>query len=170
MEESKKKSLKWLWIVIAVAVVVALGVWCIVNAINNPKINMVPIKNDQGEVIGENPVEVETVRNILNFNTTFVLFAIAFVVLGAGYLLGGINIKGVTLGTAGVFLVAILVGYLCTLVPANAGVFSGFHLIYQYYNNCLKCFYHKDFEPFLQHFSCFYFLFLQNQQAHKLCG
>ena len=87
---------------------------------------MTPIKDANGNVIGEKPAE--TVSNILNFSNTFVLFVIAFVVIGVGYLLGGINIKGVTLGTAGVFLVAILVGYLCTLVPANAGVLSGFHL------------------------------------------
>ncbi|MBQ2740083.1 MAG: permease [Clostridia bacterium] len=87
---------------------------------------MTPVKDESGNTIGEKPVE--TVSNILNFSNTFVLFVIAFVVIGFGYLLGGINVKGVTLGTAGVFLVAILVGYLCTLVPENAGVFSGFHL------------------------------------------
>ncbi len=124
MENSKKKSLKWLWIVLAVVVVVALGVWCVLNAINNPK--MKPVKDKDGFIIGEKPVE--TVSNILNFGSTFVLFAIAFVVLGVGYLLGGVNVKGITLGTAGVFLIAILVGYLCTLVPENAGVFSGLHL------------------------------------------
>ena len=122
--EKSKKSLKWLWIVLAVVVVAALATWCILSAIYNP--NMTPIKDENGNIIGEKPVE--TVSNILNFSNTFVLFVIAFVVIGVGYLLGGINIKGVTLGTAGVFLVAILVGYLCTLVPENAGVFSGFHL------------------------------------------
>ena len=125
MENKKtKKSLKWLWIVLAVVVVAALATWCILSAIYTP--NMTPIKDENGNIIGEKPVE--TVSNILNFSNTFVLFVIAFVVIGVGYLLGGINIKGVTLGTAGVFLVAILVGYLCTLVPENAGVFSGFHL------------------------------------------
>ena len=122
--EKSKKSLKWLWIVIALVVVAALAVWCILSAIYNP--NMTPVKDESGNTIGEKPVE--TVSNILNFSNTFVLFVIAFVVIGFGYLLGGINVKGVTLGTAGVFLVAILVGYLCTLVPENAGVFSGFHL------------------------------------------
>lgn len=122
--EKSKKSLKWLWIVIALVVVAALAVWCILSAIYNP--NMTPVKDESGNTIGEKPVE--TVSNILNFSSTFVLFVIAFVVIGLGYLLGGINIKGVTLGTAGVFLMAILVGYLCTFVPENAGVFSGFHL------------------------------------------
>lgn len=114
MENEKKKSLKWLWIVIALVAVAGLAVWCILSAIYNPN-----IKN--GET-------VEGASNIFNFGSTFVLFTIAFVVIAVGYLLGGINIKGVSLGTAGVFLIAILVGFLCTLIPSEAGVFSGFHL------------------------------------------
>ncbi len=110
MQNPEKKSRKWLWVTIAVAVVAALVAWCVVNAVVAPK---------EGK---------DGVANILNFNGTFVLFTIVFLVLGAGYLLGGVTIKGVSLGTAGVFLVAILVGYLCTLVPENAGIFSGFHL------------------------------------------
>ncbi len=116
---NNKKSLKWLWIAIAAVVVVALAAWCIFSAINNPK---------SETVLGQTVVLKDGAENVLNFNSTFVLFAIAFLVIGVGYLLGGINVKGVTLGTAGVFLVAILVGYLCTIVPENAGVFSSFHL------------------------------------------
>ena len=110
MENSNKKSLKWLWILIAVLAVAGIAVWCIISAIYFPE-------------AGKDGAE-----NILNFNNTFVLFAIAFIVIALGYLLGAIQIKGVSLGTAGVFLVAILVGYLCTLVPENSGIFSGFHL------------------------------------------
>ena len=124
MEKTKKRSLTWLWIVLAVVVVAGLATWCILSAIYNPNIEL--IKDESGNIINEKPVE--TVSNILNFSNTFVLFTIAFVVIGLGYLLGGINIKGVTLGTAGVFLVAILVGCICAFVPENAGVFSGFHL------------------------------------------
>ncbi len=113
-QQQKKKSLKWLWITIALVVVAALTVWCVLSAINKPKIK------DDTTVVGAS--------NVWNFNSTFVVFTIAFVVLAAGYLLGGINIKGVSLGTAGVFLIAILVGFLCTLIPENSGVFSGFHL------------------------------------------
>ena len=119
MENSNKKNLKWLWIAIAAVAVVALAVWCIVSAVNNPK---------SETILGQTVVLKDGAENVLNFNSTFVLFAIAFLVIGVGYLLGGVNIKGVTLGTAGVFLVAILVGYLCTIVPEDAGVFSGFHL------------------------------------------
>ena len=114
MDNQKKKSLKWLWILIAIAVVVGITVWCIVSAVNNPKTVLgVTVK--------------EGIENVLNFSSTFALFTIAFIVLALGYLLGSINIKGVSLGTAGVFLVAILVGYLCTLIPSE-GLFKQFHL------------------------------------------
>ena len=119
MENSNKKSLKWLWIALSILAVVGITVWCIVSAINNPK---------STSILGQTTILKEGAENVFNFNKTFVLFVIAFVVLGLGYLLGGVNVKGITLGTAGVFLVAILVGYLCTLVPENAGVFKEFHL------------------------------------------
>ena len=118
-ENKPKKSLKWLWITIALVVVAGLAAWCICSAIFNPK---------SETVLGVTVVIKEGAANVLNFNGTFVLFVIAFFVLAVGYLLGGIDIKGVSLGTAGVFLIAILVGYLCTLVPENAGIFSGFRL------------------------------------------
>ena len=119
MEKSNKKSLKWLWIAVAILAVVAIAVWCVISAINNPK---------STTVLGQTTVLKDGAENVFNFNKTFVLFVIAFAVLGLGYLLGGINVNGITLGTAGVFLVAILVGYLCTLVPEGAGVFKEFHL------------------------------------------
>ena len=70
MEGSNKKSLKWLWIVIAAVVVAALAVWCIVCAINHPK--------SSTTIFGEVIVEKEGVENVLNFNKTFALFTIAF--------------------------------------------------------------------------------------------
>lgn len=119
MENSKKKSLKWLWITLAIVAVVAVGAWCAYCAIVKPE----TFANELGETVSKFSVE-----NVLNFGSTFALFMIVFLVLVLGYLLGGINIKGISLGTAGVFLVAILVGYLCTLVPSNVPVFSQFHL------------------------------------------
>ncbi|MBR2321356.1 MAG: hypothetical protein IKA57_04395, partial [Clostridia bacterium] len=113
-EKKKKKSLKWLWITLALVIVAGVGVWCSLSAIFNPNI--------------KDGKEVEGVKNVFNFGSTFVLFTITFIVMALGYLLGGINIKGISLGTAGVFLIAILVGFLCTLIPENAGLFSGFHL------------------------------------------
>ncbi len=94
MEKINKKSLKWLWIAIAIVAVVAVGVWCIVCAAN---------ENAKG------------VESTFKFSSTFAMFTLLFLILGLGYLLGAINIKGVSLGTAGVFLVAILFGWLCTL-------------------------------------------------------
>ncbi len=110
MENQNKKNLKWLWIAIACVLVVGVTIWCVINAINNPA---------NGKVGAE---------SVLNFSNTFVLFVISFLVLAVGYLLGAISIKGITLGTAGVFLVAILVGFLCTLIPKDAVLFKAFHL------------------------------------------
>ena len=59
MENSKKKSLKWLWIVLAVVVVAALGVWCALNAVNNPKIK--PIKDENGVTI-----EIRTAEKLIH--------------------------------------------------------------------------------------------------------
>ena len=113
MENQNKKSKKWLFIGIAIAVVVLVAVWCTVNAILNPK-----------TVAGV--VTKEGVVNVFNFSTTFTLFVVAFLIIALGYLIGGIDIKGVTLGTAGVFLIAILFGFLCTLVPENVPLLNAF--------------------------------------------
>ncbi|MBQ8428724.1 MAG: permease [Clostridia bacterium] len=56
------------------------------------------------------------------------MFALAFAILALGYLLGGITIKGVSLGTAGVFLVAILFGWLCTLDFGDVPLLGAFHM------------------------------------------
>ena len=103
MENQKKKSLKWLWIVIAVIAVAAIGVWCGFNA----------SKSEKG---------VSSVFGLPALLTGL------FVVTALGYMLGRITIKGVNLGTAGVFLVAILFGYLCTLIPSDLPVISALRL------------------------------------------
>lgn len=103
MENQNKKSLKWLWIALAIVVVAGVGVWCGVNASVNEKGTL----------------------NVFGLST---LLTSIFVVVALGYLLGRITIKGVNLGTAGVFLVAILFGYLCTLIPENLPVLGAFHL------------------------------------------
>jgi len=89
MENSNKKSLKGLWIAIAIVVVVALVAWLVHNA----------NQSDKG---------VDSV-----FKISALLFGI-FVITALGYLLGRVTIKGVSLGTAGVFLVAILFGFVCS--------------------------------------------------------
>ncbi len=103
--ENKKKSLKWLWIVIALVAVIAIGVWCAIWAVKG-----------------------KGLEGTFKFSSTFVMFALAFIILAFGYLLGGINIKGVSLGTAGVFLVAILFGWLCTLDFGNVPLLGAFHM------------------------------------------
>ncbi|MBE5750222.1 MAG: permease [Clostridiales bacterium] len=102
--EKEKKSLKWLWIAIALVVVAAIGVWCGINA----KIFV----NDK------------TGNTELNVFGIPALLTGIFIVTALGYLLGRITIKGVNLGTAGVFLVAILFGYLCTLIPQDLPILS----------------------------------------------
>lgn len=105
MENQKKKSLKWLWITIALVVVAAIGVWCGVKA-----------------------AKADGVGEVFKFSSTFVMFALMFVILALGYLLGGVTIKGVSLGTAGVFLVAILFGWLCTLNFGDVPLLGSFHM------------------------------------------
>ncbi len=103
--ENNKKSRKLLWLVIGIAVVVLIGVWCGVWA-----------------------SKAKGVEGVFKFSSTFVMFALMFLILGLGYLLGGINIKGVSLGTAGVFLVAILFGWLCTLDFGDVPLLGAFHM------------------------------------------
>ena len=103
MENQNKKSLKWLWIAIALVVVAGIGVWCGINASKSEK--------------GVNSV----------FSISSLLFGL-FVVTVLGYMLGRITIKGVSLGTAGVFLVAILFGYVCTLIPAKLPILGSLNL------------------------------------------
>ena len=51
-------------------------------------------------------------------DSMFSLIFIAFAIGAVGYLIGGISIKGVSLGTAGVLLVALLYGILVNYVPS----------------------------------------------------
>ena len=105
MENENKKSLKWLWIVIALVAVVAVGVWCGISA-----------------------ASAKGVASTFKFSSTFVMFTLIFLILSLGYLLGGITIKGVSLGTAGVFLVAILLGWLCTLDFKDVPLLGSFYM------------------------------------------
>lgn len=54
-------------------------------------------------------------NDIFSLGTTSVVLMGAFLICLVGYAIGSIKIKGVCLGTAGVFLVALLMGYLFTL-------------------------------------------------------
>ena len=116
MENQKKKSLKWLWITIALVIVGLLVAWCVVASGWGKD-----VKDKWGEVTGQQ----YGIANILNISAFFVTL---FVIVALGYLLGRITIKGVNLGTAGVFLMAILIGFLCTLIPEDLPIIGSFHL------------------------------------------
>ena len=102
-KDMQKKSLKWLWIAIALVVVAAVGAWVIYNGATGEK----------------------GVGGVFSIST---LLASLFLIAALGYMLGRITIKGVSLGTAGVFLVAILFGFLCTLIPSEWAILGAFHL------------------------------------------
>lgn len=102
-KKESKKSLKWLWITLVVVIVGAIFAWCGYNA----------TKSEKG---------VDSV-----FGISALLFGI-FVITALGYLLGKIGIKGVSLGTAGVFLVAIAFGVLCTYIPEDMPILGVLHL------------------------------------------
>ena len=107
-ETKQKKSLKWLWIVIALVVVAGIIAWCTIYA-STP--------DENGKEPGLSKV----------YSWSSLLLGI-FIITVLGYLLGRVTIKGVSLGTAGVFLVAILFGVLFSLdaikdIPLIKGFF-----------------------------------------------
>jgi len=55
------------------------------------------------------------ISNLLPFSSTATVFITVFLICFIGYAIGAIKVKGLQLGTAGVFLFALLFGYLCTL-------------------------------------------------------
>lgn len=102
----KKKNLKWLWLTIAFVIVAGVVAWCVYSAVTGI----------------EGGIAASKIYSISG------LLAGVFIVTALGYLLGRITVKGVSLGTAGVFLIAILFGFLCTLIPADFPVFGALHL------------------------------------------
>ncbi len=86
---------------------------------------------------------MEFIAKLINPGSAAVVLLGAFFITFLGYALGRITIKGVSLGTAGVFLVALLFGYLFTLpglaeIPvldkffienASAGVMKNYNFI-----------------------------------------
>lgn len=105
LEKKSKKKLTWLWVIIAVAVVAGIATWCVLSAMEAKGI-ISAIKLDE--------------------KTAFLIGL--FVVCALGYLLGRITIKGVSLETSGVFLVAILFGFLCTLINPETTLLGEFYL------------------------------------------
>jgi len=58
---------------------------------------------------------MEFISKILSLGQTPTVLLSVFVICFVGYAIGAVKVKGLNLGTAGVFLFALLFGYLCTL-------------------------------------------------------
>ncbi len=72
---------------------------------------------------------MEFINALFSLKANTIVLCGAFLVAFLGYALGYVQVKGLSLGTAGVFLVALLFGYLCT-VPAleNIPLLSKFYI------------------------------------------
>lgn len=58
---------------------------------------------------------MDFISNLIGLGQTPVVLVSVFLICFIGYAIGAIKVKGLQLGTAGVFLFALLFGYLCTL-------------------------------------------------------
>lgn len=61
---------------------------------------------------------------VISINDIYTLLFVVFGVLLVGYALGRITVKGVSLGDAGVFIIALLVGALCFSMTSDGLVFA----------------------------------------------
>lgn len=71
-------------------------------------------------------------NGVISINDIYTLLVVVFGVLLGGYALGRITVKGVSLGDAGVFIIALLVGALCFSMTADGLVFAGSAKPYDY--------------------------------------
>ena len=69
---------------------------------------------------------------IISVNDIYTLLFVVFGVLLLGYGLGRITIKGVSLGDAGVFIIALVAGALCFSMPEGKLIFAGSATAYDY--------------------------------------
>lgn len=95
--DKNKKNKKWIWIIVGVILSLLIVGWCVYCELksNNSNTN-------------------EFTINFFKLGEIGPLLIGVFVIAVLGYLLGRISVKGVSLGTAGVFLIAILFGFLFT--------------------------------------------------------
>ena len=63
-------------------------------------------------------------NGVISISNVYTLLFVVFGVLLGGYALGRITVKGISLGDAGVFIIALLVGALCFGTTENGLVFS----------------------------------------------
>lgn len=99
MKDKSKKRKIIISVLIFVIALIILG-WCLFNGIYEIK-----------EVNGNSQINI----NIVSLSQISTLLIGIFMISGLGFLFGKIKVKGISFGTAGVFLVAILFGYLFTL-------------------------------------------------------
>ena len=85
------------------------------------------------------------IEGVIGLSTVVALLFGIFLVASVGYLLGRITIKGVSLGTAGVFLVAIAFGCICTIKGMqDVPFFRAFYIenssatLYKYYGSIVQ--------------------------------
>lgn len=69
---------------------------------------------------------------VISINDIYTLLFVVFGVLLVGYALGRITIKGVSLGDAGVFIIALLVGALCFSMSSDGLIFAASAKAYDY--------------------------------------
>lgn len=118
-----KKSGKSIAVTVIIAVLaLALVAWCVYCA-----------------------TQSKGIAGIISFSTVVALLFGVFLVAMLGYLLGSVTIKGINLGTAGVFLVAIAFGCLSTIdglqnVPVLGSLYikDSTALLYKYYGSMIQ--------------------------------
>lgn len=122
-KQNKKTRAIVLWAIVGV-VVAAVAAWCIYNIVTVPS---------------------DKVSKVTGISTLTALLLGIFIISALGYLLGSINIKGVSLGTAGVFLVAIAFGCLCTVSGLkDIPILNNFYIenstsaLYKYYGSIVQ--------------------------------
>ena len=104
--QPQPKSNSWIgWLILSI-ILAGILAWIIYNIVTD-------ISNN---------VEVKKIYNIPSF------LCGTFIVVTIGYLFGRITIKGVSLGTAGVFIIAILFGVMCYFIPDDVAIVGVFHL------------------------------------------
>ena len=72
---------------------------------------------------------MDFISDLIALGSTPSVFILAFLICVIGYAIGAVKCKGLSLGTAGVFLFSLLLGYLCTMpVLENIPVLSNFFM------------------------------------------
>ncbi len=138
-DKTQKKNLKWVWIALVAVIAAGIIAWCIYCATQAKGIaGIFKFSTSKVKLSDTDGTAITPTYSVMALLTGI------FIISTLGYLLGRITIKGVSLGTAGVFLVAILYGYLCTLIPADLPILGAFgiknssYLMYNMYGSIVQ--------------------------------